>query len=280
MFKNVSDAEWGSAKPVAAQPTAAVDAQGQPQTLVKIEGPATGTRMITVAMHALPVINPASPDIPFAGGPFVGVVEWSGGGGGGSIEFDVPTNRSGGSPRTAILAGVGKGSGAMVAVPASVIKAHVRNDCNVLVGPLTAGVPPVGAIPLGTSAVNLAPLIPIVSGVASYEGKVGRLQRTVWAVKQANATQLAAPAVVNINVPPYARSFRLLRMQSVAADVILVTLNGPSNTNAAIETFSIPGTAPCPEIIVGPAVTVRLDFPVANAGTLESLCAVFEIENN
>ena len=270
-FKNTAPTEWGS-KDTAPAASASLSGQGPPVTLAKLEGDAQTTQMCVVSMHALPVILPSSPNRPFAAGPIVGIVEWSGGGGGGQIEFDVPCNRAGGNIAGGLLPGVSPGGGAMVAVPASNVKAYARNDAGVLVGTLA------GATTLGNP---LKALWPIVAGFVGYGPKTGRLTRTIWAVKQQPGQGVPAGTEVFINVPPYARSFSLLRNQTVPADFIDVTLMGQDGFVGVfpLETVPIVGTALSPVVQLGATTFLRVTFRAGNAGTLENCCVVFDIEN-
>lgn len=254
----------------AAQATS-LTAIGQPVVLLRLDGETPSTQMVTLAFMASPVILDSAPQLPRAGGPLLGIVEWSGGGGGGQIEFDVPCNRAGGTLAGGpFTLGVTPGGGAMVSVPASHVKAYARNDAGLIIGTVN------GASPLGNTA-----LIPQVSAFCGYGPKTGKLTRTVWVWHQNAGFGVPALTVGFINVPPFARSFTLLRNQTVAADFIDVTLMGTDQIvgQHILETVPVVGTAPSPVIQVGPTNIIRLIARGGNAGTIENCCVVFELEN-
>jgi hypothetical protein len=272
-FKNKHHAEWGSAKDVAAD--GGDTTLSQSVTLIKVEADVHATRMTTIAMMALPKTDPTAPELPFPIGPLIGIVEFSGGGGGGVIEFDVPDN-GGGNAQFAgnnRQIGVTPGGGAMVSVPGSVIKAYVRNDANLKPTLMMSGI--AGANPI---AIGVPAIVSQVKAFVGYEQKTGRLTRTVWCTRN-NPVGVPAGARTFVNVPPFARSFRLLRLQTVPADTITIGLRGPNNLGVALETFVLVGGIVSPEFVLGPTTMLDLLFTVGNAGTLQSLAVVFEIEN-
>jgi hypothetical protein len=272
-FKNKHDAEWGSGKDVVAN--GGDTTLSQSVTLIKVEAPLHATRMTTIAMMAFPKIDPTAPQLPNPIGPLIGIVEFSGGGGGGVIEFDVPCNGGGNAQFVGNNRQIGgtEGGGAMVSVPGSIIKAYVRNDANLKPTLMMSGIGGANPISIGVPAI-----FGIVKAFVGYQQKTGHLTRTVWCTRN-NPVGVPAGASTFINVPPFARSFRLLRDQTVAADTITIDWRGPLVIGNPLETFVLAGGIVSPEFALGPTSLLNLTFTAGNAGTLRSLAVVFDIEN-
>jgi hypothetical protein len=270
-FQSDHPAEWGSVQATPADQSATPTnlTIGQPIRVVNLNGQLRGTRMMTIAAYALPVIDPAVPTLPIVAGPIIGILNFSGGGGGGTIEFDIPMNRSG-VPSNGDVAGISPGGGAIVSVPAQSVQLSVRNDANLA--------PNFGTV--GAAAIGQKGFAPKVQGFAGYGTKTGRLTRTVWMA--CGSPGFGAGVVSSLaSVPPYARSFRVLRDQTVTADTIVVSIFGPPAPGAGslLEQVSIAGGAPSPEFVLGPAAVVGMTFPGTNAGLLRKCAYVFNIEN-
>lgn len=190
------------------------------------------------------------------------------------IEFDVPCNGGGNAQFAGNNRQIGAvpGGGAMVSVPGSVIKAYVRNDANLK--------PTLMANPTGGNAISIGvpTVVPQVKAFVGYQAKTGRLTRTVWCFRN---NPIGAPATSStfVNVPPFARSFSLLRLQSVNADTITIDWIGPNNLGVVMDSFALAGGIVSPEFALGCADILRLTFTAGNAGTLASLAVVFNIEN-
>lgn len=271
-FNNSSDTEWGSkqlirpAFQVGTGGNVPATGLGNPIRLINLQGGARQTRMVTIALFSAGFTNGTGFYQP--GGPLIAIANFSGGAGGGTIEFDVPSNA------TPVSSQVSDGGGAMVCLPASNLDVRVRND-----GAFVPNAGIANAIPIGQNFVT-DQLVPMVSAHVGMGSKTGRLTRTVYLVAaQAGgipwasipANQRTAP------VPPFARSFRVLRFQTVPADVISVSIMNPDART--LEQFDLAGTDISPEFILGPASFVQLDFPGGNTGAVNSLVLVFNIEN-
>src|SRR5882724_6765933 len=91
-FNNQQLAEWGTIADIPPNPV--VGLRGQSVRLANLGGDTPSSEMVTVAIQSQPfsLLIPGNPPIYQAGGPLIGIVEFSTGGGGGFIEFDVPVN--------------------------------------------------------------------------------------------------------------------------------------------------------------------------------------------
>jgi hypothetical protein len=264
-FTSTAPAQWGSAGPVAESPT--VGQVGKYVQLVNLVGDSQDSELVTAGVFASVLANPATPAAVAAGGPLVGLLEWAAGGGGGSIEFDVPVNVTNGPP------GVGQnglpviaGGGAFVSAPASsLFRLSVRNDAHFVPNPGVVGAQSLGA---GT--------IVQVSACAGLGVQVGRLTRTVWLCKIAPGA--AAGSVFLANVPPFARSFRVLRSLTVPADVVIITQLAPDLVNG-FDVFTLAGGVVCPDLALGVSPLILVEFPAANAGVLKEAVIIFDLQH-
>jgi hypothetical protein len=241
---------------------------GQPYRLINRKGDLKGTQMVSVMAFTRPPPPDPATGLVIPPGPIIGILDFSGGGGGGTVEFDVPCNAAGGVSAGTLLPGVAPGGGAIVSVPAGFVQFSVRNDAN-----LSPNAGATGAAPIGQAAT-----VSTVSAFAGYGSKTGRLTRTVWAASFNPTFGIpgGAPSIF-VNVPAFARTFRILRLQTVPADTLEVSI--VCNQLLPCETFALPGGILSPEFLLGPAAVVQLDFPVGNTGVFEKIAVVFSIEN-
>lgn len=241
---------------------------GQPYRLINLKGDLKGTQMVSVMAFTRPPTPDPTTGLVIPPGPIIGILDFSGGGGGGTIEFDVPCNAAGSVAAGTLLPGVAPGGGAIVSVPAGFVQFSVRNDAN-----LSPNAGATGASPIGQAAT-----VSTVSAFAGYGSKTGRLTRTVWAASFTPGNGLpGGSASMFVNVPAFARTFRILRLQTVSADTLNVSI--VATQLLPCETFGLVGGVLSPEFLLGPAAVVQLDFPVGNTGKFEKIAVVFSIEN-
>lgn len=265
-FNKGQPAQWGSAAEI---PAADVEGQpGKPIRLINLNGEAHQAQSTSIAVYGTgyPSVLGGTNGVTLPGGPMVAIANFSGQGGGGQIEFDVPSNL-GGAPVDNF--DVIQGGGAMVCFPCANVDLSVRNDGNYIPTPRIAGGIPIGFLAGHPQSEN-RPRAQAVTGIGS---KTGRLTRTVWLL---NTAGTAAPFLLATPVPPFARTFRVWRNQSVAADALSIQVG--SSALQPMDTFNLPGNVLSPDFVVGNAATVLVSQGTPFAGQLLSCCIVFTLQ--
>lgn len=263
MFSTENAQQWGSQQAI--PPADVPGAPGKLVRVVNVNGDFKESETATIVLAAIGKQQTTGPlaGITRPGGPLVAVATFGIAGGGAMIEFDVPNNFAG-SPAQAF--DVIQGGGSMVSFPCCDVNVEVRNDARYIPSPAIAG-----GIEIGATAGE--PLVtPTVKGMVGVGPKTGRLTRSVWLL---NTGGTAAPFSVQTPVPPFARTFRVLRRQSNAADSLIISPQAPSLQ--LIDSFSLVGTALSPDFVVGPASLIDVNFP-AGAGTVSSIVLVFTLQ--
>jgi hypothetical protein len=196
--------------------------QGKEIQILQFHGDDNDPVMLTLAMYTT--------GIPTTG-PMVGIVEFgSGNGDAVRCEFDLQTS---GAQTTDDITVAG---GDLASFPANVVAVKVRNDAGFI--------PPGGSAILGVRLPG--PRVSASLAVGSRPSSEIGLVRTIWSVN--GVPGLAAAASINILVPPFAKTVRVIRFD--AANSIQVsfitpgggTVDGPYNVaaNAPAPTLSIP----------------------------------------
>lgn len=255
-------ANWGAAQDV---PLGELGLIGKPVRLGQLTGEAHRTEVSSIALFSTGVVVTSGllRGFTLPGGPLVAIANFSSSGGGGTIEFDVPCN-VGGTPQANFS--VIPGGGSMCCFPAANVDISVRNDGNYVPTLNT-----VGGIPIGQLNGNPTITVPKAQACVGVGSKTGRLTRSVWLL---NTAGTPAPFTLVTPVPPFARTFRVLRQQTVAADVLTISLQAPSLQ--IIDSFDLPGTQLSPDFVVGPASTVEVSF--AGGGLVSSIVLVFTLQ--
>lgn len=254
--------QWGAAQPI---PAGEVGQIGKLIRLVNLQGQAHRSEVSSIAVFSTGIVATSGLQrgITLPGGPLVGVANFSSSGGGGQIEFDVPCN-VGGAPANNFC--VIPGGGSMICFPGAAVDLGVRNDANYIPAPAIAGGVAIGKLAFQTTT----PQAQACTGIGS---KTGRLTRSVWLL---NTGGTGPPFLVQTPVPPFARTFRVFRQQTVAADVLQVNVQAPSLQ--IIDSFNLPGTILSPDFVVGPGSLIEVSSPVTNVGTVSSIVIVFTLQ--
>ncbi len=254
-------AQWGSAAVIAASDVEGEP--GKPVRLVNLNGEAHQAQSTSIAVYATGYQNAG---VTLPGGPLVALANFSGAGGGGQIEFDVPCNLGGAvSNHFDVI----QGGGAMVCFPCANVDLQVRNDGNFIPNPSIPGGLPI-SFRIGHPQSENLPRAQAVSGIGS---KTGRLTRSVWLL---NTAGTAAPFLLATPVPPFARTFRLFRQQSVPASLLTVQVAAPSLQ--PMDSFDLAGNVLSPDFVVGCASHVVISPGPGFAGTLSSCVLVFTLQ--
>jgi hypothetical protein len=225
-----SDANIGNSTPSNPSqiPTTAVDAN--PPRILSLDAQSTSSQMVTVAL--MNTIDPnaliAAPGSLY-GGPLVGILEFGNGSVFTRVEVDIPIGRF--LPNASHTIGQPQDGGVIVSVPAGTLRVYARNDGNVI--PTTANGFPTGSNLPGitdTQPISLLPRSTIAKAFVTYytrPGAASRPTRTQYLyLNNTDNTGVFDGAGQTFNIPPFARTLRLIRSQPTGV--------GPSPGNAFI----------------------------------------------
>jgi hypothetical protein len=229
--------------------------QGQEQSLVKENEPNQDEQRVTDAPRILTatvsVVGDGGLD---AAGPCIAVVRWGSGNGGHlTAEVDVPI--------AAGIAGIFSG-GLIFSVMGDYLEISARNDSNVT--------PRQGDDPIG---LNVGRMLATASVAVGPRGGNRPVTRTIYGVNGNGG--LVGADFVAIPIPPFARTFRVFRSDSLAVRVLQ-----RSATIAAVDgPYAIAATVPSPVFpVLGDGIFVEVSNPAA-AGTapIDVVGIIFEL---
>lgn len=208
--------------------------QGPPQPIVKFAGVERDPQVVTASVF---VFDPSNGVTDY--GPMVGIALWGSGNSDMHIaEFDIPGSRfTQGSLDQ--FGQVEQGGGAIISVPCSSLEMRVRNDGNFI--------PPVGTLAIGSSNIN-----GFGSGAIGVGNQTSELFRTIWMVNAAagGGAGLGVGASTRANVPPYARTVRIMRLTDVAGAIQANAMRvfRVNKTTGTYDVFTVAANALCPEV--------------------------------
>lgn len=239
--------------------SAGINGHGQEVEIFRMPGKFSDPRLVTIATMAIPRNFSTNQ------GPIVGIAEF--GTGHGQIqraEFDIQCNASSpGNNQNVFL-----GGGVQLTFPATDFRLIARSDANFI--------PRLGDTALGNvfgpaSSVDNETVITGSFGLGNRPGGGQGIYRTITLVN--GGAGLAAGAnVVTTAIPPFARSFRVLRFSSAQTISIQISgtsvlINGPINVAA---------NADCPTILLpGNSQSIRVDN--TGAGGINSVSIQYEL---
>jgi len=164
---------------------------GNEENVIQFSGDPTDPQVITISLAA--VLQTA------LRGPFTALIDFASGlGDQQRIEADIPTNRV----NQANLVPYTPGGGLMLTVVASSLRVSVRNDASFAPsadGPLNSILPSPG-VPFTASI-----------GIGGAAGNGPGVNRTIWGQWTNIGVGLAPAGFVDVTIPPFARTFRVLR---------------------------------------------------------------------
>jgi hypothetical protein len=213
-------------------------------------------------MGPAPQVLTASVMAQYGSGPIVGVARWGAGNGSQQIlEFDVQL----GTPTPFLGSSVGgsRSGGVLLSLPASAVQIDCRNDANFIpnVGSVAIGDPTVGT-PQATAS--------LAQGVRAGSTQ---LTRTLYAVYAPAGPGLAAAGSVNLQVPAFARSFRIFRTD--AGSSVSVTMVNAAGHNVD-GPYNVAANVPSPSFALTPNM---LEVFLVNTGAsaLTVLGCIYEL---
>lgn len=231
--------------------------QGQIKPLVRFRGNDHDPQIVSASLYAFDKTNSANPF-----GPIVGIARWGSGlSNTHEAEFDLPANNYTQAQmitRSIVL----KGGGAIISVPCSSLEVDARNDANYI--------PPIGDQAIGFSTIS-----GFGSGAIGVGNRVSSpLFRTIWAVSGTAGNGLGAAASTNVNIPPFARSARVVRSGTAGIGNSLRITQATAGFTA--DSFVVATDALCPEFVLAGGATF-LTLLNTDAVEIRKMAVIFTI---
>lgn len=255
----------------------APDFVGEAIRILDLRSDSNLAQFVTVTFSILPVKQFAFDSTDY-GGPIVGIIEFGNGSGVSQVEIDVrrgtlPYNTgfpagllwpAAGAPEKILVSPY---AGVSISVPGSSVRVFARNDANYRPYPAPT-----------SNLINGNILTPMkVMAHVSYGVRPSQFgaTRTVWLMQ--NGTTPGAGAFLQSAIPPFARSFYIMRDRSPTPFAVTYTVSFSDNT--PLFTGTIAAGAESPVIpLPGVAEQIQISFPAGSQGLANSnLALVYNI---